>query len=103
MIFTLFEGSNVDKLNPISANHASFEILCGAFNNLNRIRKVINEEDSLQLIVRDEISDIVAERYPNDVVNPEIIKSGMWINGAMIFDEDLLAIIIRACIDEENK
>ena len=92
MIFTLFEGSNVDKLNPISANHASFEILCGAFNNLNRIRKVMNKEDSLQLIVRDEISNIVAERYPNDVVNPEIIKSGMWINGTMIFDEDLLGL-----------
>tara|TARA_B100000029_G_scaffold302227_1_gene295104 strand:+ start:1079 stop:2263 length:1185 start_codon:yes stop_codon:yes gene_type:complete len=93
MIFTLFEGPNINNLNPISVNHASFEILCGAFNNLDRIKKNMKEEDSLQLIVRDEISDIISERYPNDIVNPETIKPGIWVNGSMIFENDLLGLL----------
>ena len=41
MIFTIFEDRDYTSLFPLNLNRASFELRCGAFTNLERIKKNI--------------------------------------------------------------
>ena len=72
MIYTIFEHKP-ENFYPFSLNHAVFEIRSGAFSHLDRIQSSMDDKDKLILIVRDSIKDIVSERYPDLIVNPDII------------------------------
>ena len=37
MNIIIFEDSNINNLKPFSINHASFELKCGIYSNLERI------------------------------------------------------------------
>ena len=43
----IYEDSNFEKLAPFSINHASFELKCGIFSNLERIIKYFNNSNIL--------------------------------------------------------
>ena len=90
MNYIVYEDLKVDNLNPFSLNHASFEIRCGVYSNIERVFNLLSPEDKLYLVVRKDIENIVRERFPQLIVNPEIIPSGLMLNGATIWNKDLI-------------
>ena len=90
MIITVFEDSNYSSLFPLNINRASCELRCGAFTNLERINNLLSAEDSIQLVVRDELTTLMKERYPNLTVNPEMVSQGIWLNGRGLWNENKL-------------
>ena len=90
MIITVFEDSNYSSLFPLNINRASCELRCGAFTNLERINNLLSTEDSIQLVVRDELTALMKERYPNLTVNPEMVSQGIWLNGRGLWNENKL-------------
>ena len=64
MIYTIFEYKP-ENFAPFSINHATFEVRSGAFSDIDRILHIIKPDDKVILIVRDEISELVSERFPN--------------------------------------
>ncbi len=91
MNYILFEDHNIKLLAPFAINHASFELLCGVFRTIDRLRNILKPEDRLVLVTREEISDLVQERFPDLTVNPEMIPEGQALNGACLWDKDGLA------------
>ena len=90
MIITIFEDQGNKSLYPINQLRASFELRCGAFTNLERIQQSLNSHDEIQFLVRDEIKNIVQERYPHISVNPELFSPGVWLNGQALWIEDTI-------------
>ena len=97
MNYILFEDLKVDDLRPFSLNHTSFELRCGMYTNIQRVLNIIDPSDKLYLIVRPGLEDITRERYPNLIINPSIIPSGIMLNGATVWTKKLVESI------EENK
>jgi len=82
----VFEDNNFSNLAPLSINHASFELKCGLYTNLDRIIKYFDDANII-LIVRSDLKDLLKERYPSYDVNPTIIPSGTYINGSAIINK----------------
>ena len=86
----IFEDNNVKNLQPFSINHASFEMKTGVYSNLERIINhiilVYNEDINFYLIVRNELKDIIQEKFPKYIVNPDIIPEGIYFNGAAVWN-----------------
>ncbi len=78
MIYTIFEN-NPENLFPLTINHAAFEVRWGAFSMLDRIRKSINDDDDIILVVRDELKEIISERYSDCSVNPDNIPPSILL------------------------
>ena len=83
MNIIIFEDNKTKFLNPFALNHASFELRCGAFTNIERY-EFLNNVDKIILIVRDELTPIIKERYPSYIINPDIISAGICINGTFV-------------------
>ncbi len=90
MNYIIFEDSKSINLSPFSLNHASFEMRCGIYSNIERVSNLLYPEDKLYLIVRPEIEDIIRERFPQIVINPKIIPSGLFLNGSTIWTPNLI-------------
>ena len=90
MNYILFEDKFTQFLKPFSDMHASFEVRCGQFTNLERVLSLLDPTDSLTLIVRREIGELISDRYENITINPGQIEPGLWLNGATIWDDKLL-------------
>jgi len=86
MNYILFEDNYTNNLAPITINHASFEVRCGAFTNIERVENLMESTDKLYLIVRRSLSSLIKERFPTYIVNPDILPSGLYLNGATIWD-----------------
>lgn len=82
----IYDTKSHENFYPFSLNHAMFEVRYGAFTFIERIILENNLLASdIVLIVRDEIKNIVAERYPEAVVNPDEIPE----TDLKIFFDDL--------------
>lgn len=90
MNIIIFEDSNVKNLEPFSINHASFEIKCGMYSNLDRITNCFDNKDNFYLIVRHELKDLIQERFPKYKINPDNIPEGLCLNGSAIWNSKLL-------------
>jgi len=90
VIFTVFEDKNYTSLFPLNLNRASFELRCGAFTNLERIENLLSPDDTVQLVVRDELVSLVQERFPNIAINPDLLSRGIWLNGAGLWTRKIL-------------
>ena len=90
MNYIIFEDSKVFNLKPFSLNHASFEMRCGIYSNIERIFNVLSPNDKLYLIVRPEIEELIRERFYQISINPKIIPSGIFLNGSTIWSLDLI-------------
>ena len=88
MNYIIFEDSKASNLNPFTLNHASFEIRCGIYSNIERVYNLLSSRDKLYLIVRPVIEDIIRERFPQLVINPKIIPAGLMLNGATVWDRN---------------
>jgi len=90
MIITVFEDSKYSSLFPLNLNRVSCELRCGAFTNLERINNLITPGDSIQLVVRNELTTLIQERYPNIKVNSEMVSKGIWLNGRGLWNEKII-------------
>jgi UDP-N-acetylglucosamine diphosphorylase / glucose-1-phosphate thymidylyltransferase / UDP-N-acetylgalactosamine diphosphorylase / glucosamine-1-phosphate N-acetyltransferase / galactosamine-1-phosphate N-acetyltransferase len=90
MNYIIFEDKETCNFAPFSDTHATFEIRCGLFTNLERIQNEIDKDDAVILIVRDYLTHVVRERYPNLIVNPHEVPSGQWLNGLALWDKALI-------------
>tara|TARA_B100002052_G_scaffold287895_1_gene303370 strand:- start:1076 stop:2269 length:1194 start_codon:yes stop_codon:yes gene_type:complete len=93
MNIIIFEDNNVNDLKPFSINHASFEIKTGIYSNLQRILNNINsvvKNINIYLVVRNELKDIIQEKFPKFTVNPKIIPEGLYLNGAAVWNWNFL-------------
>ena len=90
MNIIIYDNSNLDMLNPFSINHSPIELRLGAFTNYDRIKNVFGNKHNYIIIVRDEIEDLIKEKFSQDIVNPEIIPEGISIDSlAIIFDYNI--------------
>ena len=90
MIITVFEDQHYKSLFPLNINRASFELRCGAFTNLERIQNLLGSDDSVQLVVRDELVPLIRERYPDITINPNTLSQGIWLNGRGLWSATML-------------
>ena len=96
MNIIVFEDSNANNLKPFSINHASFELKCGLYSNLERIINVFNNDDiNFYLIVRNELKEIIQEKFPSYTVNPINIPEGLYLNGAVIWKNELINQVMK--------
>ena len=68
----IYEGDSYKKFYPFTINHATFEIRAGDITLLNYFSP---NQGKLILVVRDHIKHVVAERYPDAIVNPDKIPN----------------------------
>ena len=90
MIITVFEDQHYQSLFPLNINRASFELRCGAFTNLERIQNLLGSDDSVQLVVREELVPLIQERYPDITINPNTLSKGIWLNGRGLWSATML-------------
>ena len=76
MNIIIFEDHNIKNLNPFSINHSSFELKCGVYSNLERIVNSFDNDTNYYLIVRNELKELIQERFPRCTVNPKEIPKG---------------------------
>ena len=88
MNYILFEDNRHKNFKPFSLTHAIYEIRTGIFSNIQRVVNFMGEDDTLTLLVRDELTEVVRERYPSYAVNPERIPPGIWLNGSYFWSFD---------------
>ena len=82
----VFEDQQALNFAPISSTRAVFDIRIGSETFLDRICSLFPNE-SISLIVRDELADLVSEVHENHEVNPEYYEDGLWISGSVIWSE----------------
>ncbi|MBI45372.1 MAG: hypothetical protein CMG66_04310 [Candidatus Marinimicrobia bacterium] len=92
MKLIIFENSKSSRLLPFSFNHSPLELRLGAFTNLERFQRIYNHLDII-LIVREDLKDIIEERYPSLSVNPEEISKGLCLNASAILKNEHLELI----------
>ena len=90
MNYIIFEDQNSSLLNPFSLTHPVFEIRCGIYTNIERIIENLSSDDSITLIVREELKELVENKYPGYSVNPDKISKGIFINSACLWNDELL-------------
>lgn len=93
MNYILFEDNFSPFLSPFTDMHATFEIRCGQFINLDRILTLLDPMDKITFIVRSDIEELIDEKFENICVNPDVIEAGIWLNGATIWDEKRLKVV----------
>ncbi|MFB0515723.1 MAG: putative sugar nucleotidyl transferase [Candidatus Neomarinimicrobiota bacterium] len=88
----VFEDQYALNLEPLTLTWATFELRCGAYTHLERIRRVVSDKP-LSLVVRPEMAAVVQERYPDLPVNPEQVVAGLWLNGTALWDEESFQLL----------
>jgi len=68
----IFEDNTFENFYPFTLNHASFEIRVGTKTLLNKFVN-LESDKKIILVVRDILKDVIEERYPFAIVNPEKI------------------------------
>ena len=74
-IIKIIEGDSYKRFYPLTLNHASFEIRVGNKTLLDLILQDIEDLELVELVVRDELADIIKERFPNFRVNSRLTES----------------------------
>ena len=92
MKIIIFEDNRASLLSPFSINHGTFEVRVGAFTNIERFRLL---SEDIVLIVRHEIEELMKEKYPDFLVNPDMVEPGICINGNVIISDELLNVLYK--------
>ena len=67
-VICIYEGDGLDRLSPTCDLRAAFDLRCGRFTLLEKLRRLYPAQPML-LWVRDEVAGITAEAYPDCRVN----------------------------------
>ena len=70
-----------------------FELKCGIYSNLDRIINSFDEDINYYLIVRDELKELIQEKFPRYTVNPKNIPEGLYLNGAALWNKNNISKI----------
>jgi len=90
---TLFETRKcAEKLEPIALTRPVFDLRCGAFTFIERIR-LLRPQATLSLFVREELAELTRERFPDCSVNPDTPSGGLWLNGGVLWREESLKLL----------
>ena len=91
----IYEDNDFNLLKPFTLNHATFELRAGGYTNFERIIKLIQKEFSdtnISLAVRDELIQIIKEKYPEyKVINKDTISinksddKNYYLNGSNVY------------------
>ena len=98
----VFEDRRALNFAPISSTRAVFDIRIGSGTFLDRICSLFPNE-SISLIVRDELADLVSEVHDNHEVNPEDYENGLWISGSVIWSEKSIKSLFQHDTDFRSK
>ena len=79
----IYEGDSYKNFYPFTINHATFEIRTG---NITLLDYFSPSQGKLILVVRDSIKHLVADRYPDAIVNPDKIPNDF---GEIYLDQEL--------------
>ena len=101
MNLIIYEDQEIENLEPFTLNHASFEIKVGMYSNLDRFARFFDNYD-IFLIVREEIAEIVSEKFPKYHVNPLNINSGYCINGGVVWNKKSHDMLLSKDIKESE-
>jgi len=94
MNIIIFEDNFYKDLFPFTYNHASFEIKTGMHSNIERFIKSFSSYN-LIVIVRDEIKELIKERFKNISVNPSVIPKGYCINSRVVWKDEYNALYLN--------
>ena len=86
MSLIIFESNSLEGLRPFSFNHSPVELRVGAFTNLERLQSLYKDKEII-LVVRDNMKNIIQERFPDLSVNPDNIPQGLCLNSSAVFEE----------------
>ncbi len=86
MHFYIYEDTDTSNLAPITRTRPTFDIYCGIFKCLERICNYFPKAE-ITLFVRDELSKITKENYPNYRVNPSNVEEGIWLLGNVLWSK----------------
>jgi len=87
MNIIIYEDNKVANFKPFSINHATFEIRCGMYTNLDRVINLYGSNYQYILMVRPKIESIIRFRYPKMTVNPAVLPNGKFINGSYLLKD----------------
>lgn len=82
----IYEGNFGRNFGPLVDLRAIFEFRCGVSNLLEKIRKFYPQEKFV-FWVRDEIAEVVAERYPEALINVPVGAPVLFLYAGVIFYE----------------
>ena len=91
----IYEDEGALDLYPISKTRPIFDIYCGHYTFIERITHYFPNAN-ISLFVRDEMSNIVKENYPNYDVNPIKVKKGIWLLGNLLWSKTDLEYVINS-------
>lgn len=92
MNIIIFEDTLRESLKPFSINHSPIELRVGAFTNIERILNLF-PDSKFFLFVRDRICNTLKIKYPELIINPQIIPEGLCLNASAIYDIDDMDIL----------
>ncbi|MEE2876302.1 MAG: putative sugar nucleotidyl transferase [Candidatus Neomarinimicrobiota bacterium] len=93
MNITLFETRvAANRLEPIALTRPVFDLRCGTFTFLERVRR-LRPEAAVTLYVRPELADVTQERLPDCSVNPDTPSGGIWLDGGVFWRDDSLRLL----------
>ena len=87
MNIIIFEDQFTKDLRPFTYNHGSFEVKTGMMSNLDRFIKALSDFN-ISIIVRDDIEELIKEKYPYLNVNPSVIPKGHCLNAKILWKEE---------------
>jgi|TARA_B100001971_G_scaffold214786_1_gene254329 UDP-N-acetylglucosamine diphosphorylase/glucosamine-1-phosphate N-acetyltransferase len=91
----IYEDYLYKNLLPIINNRPTFEIRCGVYTCLDRL-KLILPNANISLIVRNELAEITKEIYPNYLVNPDEMADGYWLLGNVLWSKGQIEKITKS-------
>jgi UDP-N-acetylglucosamine diphosphorylase/glucosamine-1-phosphate N-acetyltransferase len=95
----IFEDYNADGFYPLSVSHPVFDLFCGCFNVVDRLKHYFNP-DKIYLSCRDYLADIARQRYSLSVNDfTDINDDSVIVNAAVIPDPDILQTIKYCPVD----
>ena len=78
-----------DNLDPISLSRPAFDLRCGAFTFFERIQRLL-PDSSIAVFVRDNLAELTQEKFPGIEINPDSVTEGLWLNGTVLWNQDII-------------
>jgi len=76
------------KLEPLCSTRPVFDLKCGAFSILERVKKIF-PNDKIAVFVRKELKELLVEKNKINI-NPKIVEDGLWLNSNIIWNQALI-------------
>jgi UDP-N-acetylglucosamine diphosphorylase/glucosamine-1-phosphate N-acetyltransferase len=86
----IYEGDGLDRLSPLCDLRPAFDLRCGRFTLLEKLRRLYPDE-SVFLWVRDEVAGVAAEAHPDCKLNARPKQGRLFLSATAIFDEPVPA------------